>query len=285
MKTLKKFCFIFFAILVISCENEPLHSTEESADEIEYLEFNANGETKLTIKNALSIQQENENINVTFDDEPKLRLYNSQQEFIDDCRDLTTLPALEATGGIGYTSFNHTYFGVYLEVIGGEDLIEIVIRDTSADTIYQETRLINELTFFGIAREEPMGYFTFGKVNPNDSQTIKSTIAYIGNCDFHIDEDSDGDGIPDEEDLVPNSNMEETVVIEECDSSVENRALGEGYMVSDKIDELEAGEYKNHGQYVKATAHYLNSLVEEGIINYVEKDMIMNCAGSSSIGK
>lgn len=97
--------------------------------------------------------------------------------------------------------------------------------------------------------------------------------------------DTDGDGVPNDEDLMPTSNMEETVVIEDCDSSVENIPLGQGYMLSDKIDELEAVNYKNHGQYIKATTNYLNSLVKEGILSYREKDMIMRCAGSSSIGK
>ena len=282
MKTLKIIHFVFLAIFLASCEKEALHSDEDLAPNTMYVEVDSNGE----IHSYNALPDYNSELTIASSKmSADYRLFNSFQEFTDDCADLSTLHGLEASGGIGYTSLNYLYFGVYLEITGGEDLVDIVIRNTSADTIYQERRMIDEPIFFGIASEEPMGYFTFSKVNFDSNQTIKSTIAYFGNCDFYVDDDTDGDGIPDDEDLMPNSNMEETVVIEDCYSSVENRTLGEGYMLSDKIDELEAGDYKNHGQFVRETAHYLISLVEEGVITYEEKDMIMSCAGSSSIGK
>lgn len=282
MKTLRIFQLVFLAILIVGCEKEPLQSDEDLAPNTMYVEVDSNGE--IQTYNALpnysnKLTSKSSNMGADY------WLYNSAQELTDDCADLTILRGLEATGGIGYTSLNTFYFGVYLEVTGGEDLIDIVIRNTSADTIYQERRMIGERVFFGIASEEPMGYFNFSKVNFRYYQTIKSTVAYLGNCDLHLDTDTDGDGVPDDEDLMPNSNMEETVVIEDCDSSVENTALGDGYMFSDRIDELEAGEYKNHGQYVKASAQYLASLVKDEILSNEEKDLIMECVGSSSIGK
>lgn len=289
MKALKIFYFVFLAIFTGGCEKESLHSTEENAPETMYLQLSSNSETEIIVNDALPTLKGTESYNLTIkssDNGSDYRLYNSLEELKNDCSEFKSASDLAATGAIGYTSFSAYYFGVYLEVVEGGDLIDIVIKNTSSEIIYQDRRLISDPVFFGIATEEPMDNISFSKVNFDPyGDVITSTNAHIGYCDFIIVSDTDGDGVPDDEDLVPNSNTEETVVIEDCDSSVENITLGEGYMLSDKIDDLEVGEYKNHGQFVRAIAHYLTSLVEEGIIIYEEKDFIMACAGSSSIMK
>lgn len=282
MEIHKIFHFVFLTFFIVSCEKEPLQSTEDKISETMFLEVNSDGE--IQTYNALPKNRENFEIRSSHNGSD-YRLYNSLEEFQNDCSELRSSSELEATGGIGYSLSNMNYFGAYLEVVGGEDYVEIVAQNTTYNIIYQETLLISERVFFGIATEKQMFNITFNKVNHSYDETIKSTNVLVGYCDFIKEVDTDGDGVPDDEDLLPNSNMEENVVIENCDSSVENRALGEGYMLSDKIDEVEARNYKNHGQFVRETAHYLHSLVEEGIITYKEKDRIMSCAGSSSIGK
>ncbi len=96
------------------------------------------------------------------------------------------------------------------------------------------------------------------------------------------DEDDDNDGVLDENDAVQFSNNESTVMIDGCNSSVENISLEDGYTLSDRIDELESSEYRNHGQYVRATSQFLKELVKEGVITEEEKDLINGCAGNSN---
>lgn len=287
MKTLKIYQLVFLAIFIVSCEKESLNSIEDNAAETMYSKLSSNGETEIVINNTLPISKDSENLAIkSSQNGSEYRLYNSLEELKNDCSEFISSSNLRATGSVGYSGFEAYYFGTYLEVEPGEDLIDIIIRNTSYEIIYQERRLIGDPVFFGIATAEPMDNISFSKVNFDPyGDVIKSTNPHIGYCEYHVDIDSDGDGVPDDEDLMPNSNMEETVVIEDCNSSVENIALGEGYMLSDKIDEIEAADYRNHGQFVKATAHYLNYLLKQGIITYNEKDMMMSCAGSSSIGK
>lgn len=269
MKTLKIFYLSFLIIFIASCEKEPLHSNEEIAPKT---------------------MQANYSISYPFIGVSESRLYNSPEELQNDCDALTTDWDNDwdryITAGITISLTGMHYFGTYLYVTGGEDLITIEVRDSTNEIIYKDRILIgSDLVYFGIATEYPMGEVLISKESYTYLQALYFNNTQFGNCDFFVKIDTDGDGIPDDEDFMPNSNMEETVVIEDCDSSVGNIALGEGYMLSDRIDELEAGDYKNHGQFVKATAHYLNSLVEEGILTYEEREMIMACAGSSLIGK
>lgn len=293
MKTLKIICLAFLVNLIAGCERESLFSDKENASEPMYVELNSNGTTVIPGDiSSTKVKYDFTNSDSKYGSGYKL--YQSLEEFKNDCSDLKSGSNGRATGGIAYTGRSAYYFAVYLEVEEGEnpehsvgqDLIDIIIKNPSSEIIYQDRRLVGDPVFFGIATEEPMDFINFNKVNVDIyGDVLTTTNPLFGYCDFVGNNDADGDGVPDQEDLVPNSNMEETVIIGNCDSSVENRALGEGYMLSDKIDELEAGNYKNHGKYVKATVHYLNSLVEENILTYVEKAMLMNCAGSSSIGK
>lgn len=275
MKTLKIIYLSFLAIILASCEKEPLNPDEDLAPKTVNEKVNANTKINESDLPPAGFRE--------------FRLYTSPEELQNDCNELATdwISPWDVSIGVGHTLnlYGMHYFGGYLYATGEEKVVDVEIHDDIWETVYHAEILVSsEPVYFGIASKYPMGV-GYIYTDYNIGEDVYLTNYNYGDCNYNLEIDADGDGVPDNEDLMPNSNMEETVVIENCDSSVENIALGEGYMLSDKIDELEAGDYKNHGQYVKATAHYLNSLVEEGVITYEEKDMIMNCAGSSSIGK
>ncbi|SDR66197.1 thrombospondin type 3 repeat-containing protein [Christiangramia echinicola] len=98
------------------------------------------------------------------------------------------------------------------------------------------------------------------------------------------DADDDNDGCLDGDDSIPFSNIEATVVIDGCDSDVDNRVTSTcGLTMSDMIDNLEAGIYKNHGEFVRMVSSLTRSWVKDGLISKLEKDAIMSCAGSANI--
>jgi hypothetical protein len=94
--------------------------------------------------------------------------------------------------------------------------------------------------------------------------------------------DSDGDGILDCDDACPNSDITPTVVIDGCDTGVENHLLDSGCTISDEIAEC-AAEVTNHGQFVRCVAHLTNALKREGIIAGKEKGKIQKCAAKADI--
>ncbi len=110
---------------------------------------------------------------------------------------------------------------------------------------------------------------------PKDYEIITSGIS----CD------SDGDGCADVNDEIINSNMEATVTIDGCDSGVPNEVTLDscGITMSDLMDALELGDYRNHGQFVRAVAHVVNGWYDSELITLEEKDAIMTCAGQANI--
>ena len=96
------------------------------------------------------------------------------------------------------------------------------------------------------------------------------------------DSDDDNDGIEDTIDSVGFSNTEVTVHIGTCDSGVPNNTLSNGVFMSDLIDELETGEYKNLGQTIRSFNDLMNSWVNQGVITGEQKTLILNCAISQN---
>jgi len=90
--------------------------------------------------------------------------------------------------------------------------------------------------------------------------------------------DTDGDGIPDDQDQCVSSDLSSTVVIDGCDSGVPNILFPDGCTISDDIAEL-AGNSTSHDDFVSSVAHHTNDLMKDGIIRGKQKGAIQSCAG------
>jgi choice-of-anchor B domain-containing protein len=95
-------------------------------------------------------------------------------------------------------------------------------------------------------------------------------------------EDTDGDGVPDEDDACPNSILDPTVVIDGCDSQVSNALLSEGCTISDEVDECAANSRK-HGAFRRCVSKLGDGLQKDGVLTGPEKDQILSCAGQADI--
>lgn len=95
--------------------------------------------------------------------------------------------------------------------------------------------------------------------------------------------DSDGDGLIDDCDSCPNSDLRETVIIHECETGVANLMLGDdGCSMTDLIGQCEVG-IRNHGDYVSCVAHLTNGWKEAGVISGREKGAIQRCAAHADV--
>ncbi len=95
-------------------------------------------------------------------------------------------------------------------------------------------------------------------------------IGLVGAVVVPPDEDSDGDGVFDEDDLCPDTSAGEVVNSDGC-------SIGQICSPEDT--------WKNHGGYVSCVAHIAEEFVALGLISEEEKDAIVSEAGQSDVGK
>lgn len=110
----------------------------------------------------------------------------------------------------------------------------------------------------------------------------QATVEFLELPECESGNDSDGDGVPDEEDECPNSDLGAEIVIDDCETGVENQLLDDGCTMADLIMQC-ADDVVNHGAFVRCVSHLTNLWKCQGIINGGEKGAIMSCAGQSSL--
>jgi hypothetical protein len=126
-----------------------------------------------------------------------------------------------------------------------------------------------------------------GDCNDNDKKIYPGAEEICGdgidqNCngrDLPCGVDSDEDGMANDQDSCPDSDMSETVVIDGCDSGVSNAVLSNGCTISDEIVKCGA-DSRNHGQYVSCVSHLTNDLKHDGVLTGREKGAIQSCVAS-----
>jgi hypothetical protein len=109
------------------------------------------------------------------------------------------------------------------------------------------------------------------------SQTVASVLVTVA-----PQPDTDGDGVDDVDDACPNSNLDETVVIDGCNTGVVNQVLTTGCSFSDEIAQC-AGSVSTHGDFVSCVAALSNEWASVGIIANNDKGKIDSCAARSDI--
>ena len=111
--------------------------------------------------------------------------------------------------------------------------------------------------------------------------TPQVTVEYYELAECAVEDDSDNDGVPDEEDGCPDSDLTPEIAIDDCDTGVENQMLDDGCTMADLIIRC-VDDVVNHGAFVRCVSHLTNLWKCQRSINGGEKGAIMGCAGQSS---
>ena len=90
--------------------------------------------------------------------------------------------------------------------------------------------------------------------------------------------DADNDGVPNDEDCNPNSNLSPTIIIGGIDTGVPNTLFANGCTMADILAQLAADHTNNHGDYVSAVAALTNQWVLDGLITGRQKGAIQSAA-------
>ncbi len=121
------------------------------------------------------------------------------------------------------------------------------------------------------------------------------------------DPDTDGDGVPDSEDVFPedpnewadadkdgvgdnadqndDSDLRENVAVGGLDTGISNDVDDSGLSLQDRINTLETDVFFHHGHYVRTMVYGIDELVDAELITEDEADIMVSCAAQSNIGK
>ena len=94
--------------------------------------------------------------------------------------------------------------------------------------------------------------------------------------------DSDGDGIADEDDACPTSDLNPTVVIDGCDSGVPNRLSPNGCTIADQVADC-AADATTRGAFVSCVDALTIGLRRDRLITGPQKGAINRCAAQADI--
>jgi hypothetical protein len=96
------------------------------------------------------------------------------------------------------------------------------------------------------------------------------SVMHEGRCD------ADGDGVPDDEDRCPDSDLELTVVVGNCNSGVEDKVLGDGCTMNELIAQCADTSTRRWG-FVLCLNRLTTTWQREGLIAWKEKLRILGC--------
>ncbi|MCA9466830.1 MAG: hypothetical protein KC643_15500 [Nitrospira sp.] len=196
--------------------------------------------------------------------------------------------------------------------------LEVIVGDQSVSTVSGAPELTNKIKMASVLIDNPalLGKtgvklaFTFD--GPTGSQLLVDHISLpgLGNGNFtELDKgwfkkgpgtlefvamiseeqweaiiaaatDEDEDGIPNDTDLCPASNLNPTVIIGENDSGVKNHVLATGCSISDLIAQC-AASASEHGEFVSCVSHLVNDLSKQ--LDDIKKGAINSAAGQADI--
>ena len=137
------------------------------------------------------------------------------------------------------------------------------------------------------------GQFTdFSQVPPRDDtirimlQDFNESLGVAGDVFFDnivlAGQDSDDDGVDDSDDACPDSDLSASIVIDGCDTGIDNLLFEDGCTMADRIAQC-ADEASNHGEFVSCVAHLTNEWRSARLITGQEKGRIQRCAAQASI--
>jgi len=95
-------------------------------------------------------------------------------------------------------------------------------------------------------------------------------------------DDSDGDGIANDVDACPVSNLLPTVIVKGCDAGVTNVLFPDGCTMSDLIADCYA-KSKNHGDFVSCSEQFINEWYNIGLITNAERRDLKTCIMNSDL--
>ena len=119
-------------------------------------------------------------------------------------------------------------------------------------------------------------------INPDLTHSVKApedlTLELFRDIGWFAD--ADLDGIADQTDCNPQSDLTATIVVGGIKTNVPNTLFSSGCTISDLIAQIKATS-NGQGQYISGVAALMNSLVSSGLITQAQMDIVMDAVARS----
>jgi hypothetical protein len=129
------------------------------------------------------------------------------------------------------------------------------------------------------------GSYIAGSIGGQDVISVIDTCnGYTtATAEVNVIQDSDYDGIPDEEEAdCAESNFEKFVTIDGCETVVENHLFGNGCTISDLIAQC-AKDEKNHGRFVFCVTRRTLEWKKDNLLTFRNMGSIIRCAARADL--
>lgn len=146
--------------------------------------------------------------------------------------------------------------------------VELVIDEPACQCRFSDTYSIRP----------DIGMYNWGGINTESCSSPDQEMT----VEFQTNSDSDGDGVDDDMDMCPDSDLSLTIMIDGCDSGVDNTLFSTGCSVNDQVAEC-AANATNHGSFVSCVSDTINLLKKEGLVSGKEKGAVQKCAAKANI--
>ena len=190
----------------------------------------------------------------------------------------TTMTLIEADGGeaVFDSLGTGTVFSTLTVLDPEDDGATLSLALNSAGLAFLNANLGELVAFSGrlTTLDGSLNEFVFGGTGAASSTDLHLTCI--------PSDDLDGDGVPDDEDNCPNSDLGGTLVIDGCDTEVPNQLFSDGCSMADLGNECADGT-GNHGAFVGCVAQLTNDWKQTDLITGQQKGRIQSCVAQADI--
>lgn len=186
---------------------------------------------------------------------------------------------LAAQGGAS----NATY-DVYVVNVDGSNLQNLTADLTDSDEVHPSWSSDGQFIFFSrLGSEMSQDVWAMrdngtGRINLTNTPDVDELDPDILGGNWIMD--CDGDGVPNSDDKCPNTDPNEPLVINGCETRIDYYLFEYGCSMLDLVEDCEA-QASNHGQFVRCVGALARDWREAGLISALERARIVRCAAGS----
>jgi hypothetical protein len=165
-------------------------------------------------------------------------------------------------------------------IIPERTYIQIIVHEINGVDTLIDYGLMAGRSYFGFTSTVGIRGLTLQDKPGDDSEFLGWLFDNVSRSQVFTIQDTDGDGINDDNDLCPNSDLRATVIIGSCDTGVPNKLFPTGETIADQMTKC-AVSATNRGQFLACVLRTTAKLRSADVITLKQRIAILRCAAKA----